>query len=416
MKYFFQLFVLFPLFAFSQTGVHFEHGLNWNQIQAKAKAENKSIFMDCYTTWCGPCKYMSNVIFPQETAGDFFNKNFINVKVQLDTTAGDNEEVVKWYKDAHNISDKYDVKAYPTFLFFDANGKAIHKIVGGSEAEEFVEKSHAALTPETQYYTLLEKYESGEKSPAFLYNFAKASLSAYELEAAGEAAEAYLATQSDLYTKDNLQFISMFTQGSRDKGFRVMLEHPGKVDAVLGDGVAEKVVQDIILKEDVFPRIFSSYSSAQSPQDLPEPNWNELSTFLNQKYPAQGAEISNYSKVVFYMNKNDWKNFSASVQDYMKVYGANATPEQLNNFAWTVFQNCDDAACITEALEWSKRSFTKEQNPAYIDTYANILYKLGRKDEAIKWEQKAMNIAEENSKKSYAETLEKMNRGEKIWD
>ena len=39
-------------------GIHFEQGLSWKDILAKAKAEHKYIFVDCYATWCGPCKYM----------------------------------------------------------------------------------------------------------------------------------------------------------------------------------------------------------------------------------------------------------------------------------------------------------------------------------------------------------------------
>src|SRR5579863_6830712 len=66
-------------------GMQFEHDLSWSGILAKAKAENKYIFMDCFTTWCGPCKFMSTTIFPQEETGNYFNDKFINVKVQLDT-------------------------------------------------------------------------------------------------------------------------------------------------------------------------------------------------------------------------------------------------------------------------------------------------------------------------------------------
>jgi thiol:disulfide interchange protein len=42
----------------SSKGIRFEHGLSWAQVKEKAKAENKYIFMDCYATWCGPCKAM----------------------------------------------------------------------------------------------------------------------------------------------------------------------------------------------------------------------------------------------------------------------------------------------------------------------------------------------------------------------
>ncbi len=89
------LFSLGTSFA-QDEGIHFEHGLSWKEVKEKAKRENKFIFMDCYTTWCGPCKLMSKNIFSQKVAGDFFNDKFVNVKVQFDEVEGDNEEIKKW--------------------------------------------------------------------------------------------------------------------------------------------------------------------------------------------------------------------------------------------------------------------------------------------------------------------------------
>src|SRR5690606_39985336 len=74
------LFILccIPLLAVAQEkGIQFEHQTTWEKVKAKAKAENKHIFVDCFTTWCGPCKYMSSTIFPQEKVGYFFNAHFV---------------------------------------------------------------------------------------------------------------------------------------------------------------------------------------------------------------------------------------------------------------------------------------------------------------------------------------------------
>ena len=92
MKKIFFILLLTPLFLKAQEGVNFEHNQTWEQVQAKAKTAHKYIFMDCYATWCGPCKYMSSTIFPQKIVSDIMNEKFINVKVQLDTTAADNEQ------------------------------------------------------------------------------------------------------------------------------------------------------------------------------------------------------------------------------------------------------------------------------------------------------------------------------------
>src|SRR5580698_5294831 len=91
-------------------GIQFIKGLRWQQILAKAKAENKYVFVDCYTTWCGPCKYMSQDIFPLSEVGDFFNQHFVNIAIQMDHTDKDSSEVMNWYGDAANIEKLYKIK------------------------------------------------------------------------------------------------------------------------------------------------------------------------------------------------------------------------------------------------------------------------------------------------------------------
>lgn len=75
-----------------------------------------------------------------------------------------------------------------------------------------------------------------------------------------------------------------------------------------------------------------------------------------------------------------------------------------------------DMKCVAEALDWSKRSFKDSNNPAFIDTYANILYKLGKKDEALTWEKKAYDLAPEQGKQGYHDIMEKMKKNEKTWN
>jgi len=407
MKKLFLLTFLLPLLAFAQEkGIHFQHGLTWQQVKEKAKAENKYIFIDCFTTWCGPCRYMSANIFPLEEVGNVFNDKFISIKIQLDSTANDNEEVKSWFKDAFAIAKEYNVRAYPTYLFFDPNANIVHRAVGSSDAKEFITKAENAMNPDKQYYALINQYKKGNKEPAFLKKAALAAMDAYDMDNGEMISNEYLATQKDLYTKENLDFISIFTLNSKDAGFKAMLKNPAKADAVLGNGVAEGLIQRIIIKEEILNKLHGQQSQA---------DWKNISAGLNKKYPLQAAEALSKGKVMFYQSKGDWNNFQTAVVSYMNKYGAKASVGELNNYAWTVFENCKDMTCVAEALEWSKRSFKDNNEPGLIDTYANILYKMGKKDEAIAWEEKAMNLAGENDKQGFKETLEKMQKGEKTW-
>jgi thiol-disulfide isomerase/thioredoxin len=410
------LFALVPFLAGAQ-GMKFEHGLSWKEVQAKAKAENKYIFMDCFTTWCGPCKYMTENIFPTKEAGEFYNANFINVKVQFDTTKNDNEEVKSWFKDMEAINAKYKIRAYPTYLLFNPDGEIVHREVGASpKIEEFITKGKNALVPETQYYTQLKKYEAGEKDPAFLKKLAVMAQKAYEMAKASEVASAYISTMSDPYTKDNLDFIGKFTSSSKDRGFAMMLENPEKVDAAIGKGKSKAMVTSIIIKEELYPQV----RKVMTDKTLDVPDFTAVNEKAIQKYPQYASEITDYTdktKINFYLTKKNWGSFKQEVASYVAKYGEDKiSPAELNTYAWQVFENCKDMTCVTEALEWSKKSFKDKENPMFMDTYANILHKMGRTKEAIEVQEKAVAMTtDEASKKELQENLDKMKKGEKTW-
>lgn len=407
MKKFLLILLVLPSFVFAQTGMVFEHGTTWKEILAKAKSENKYIFMDAFTTWCGPCKVMAANIFPLENVGTFFNKNFINVKVQLDTSKADNEEVKKWYADAHMIMTDYKVNVFPTYLFLSPDGKLVHRAIGSSPADAFIAKGKDALDPEKQYYVMLDKYTAGNRDPEFLRKVATTADMAYDKATAKLVSQEYLKTQKDMFTKENIAFIDRFTSSTKDDGFAFIMNNSEKYDAVIGEGASAKKLSAIIKQAEVYPLLFR--------KDAPAPDWTAMNNDLTAKYPKLAPEIISSTKVVYYQSKQDWNGFQVAVQDYMKVYGAKASAAELNNYAWTVFENCKDMTCVNDALEWSKRSFKDKEDPMFIDTYANILYKLGKKDEAIKWEEKAVALVGDGDKKTYIETLDKMKKGEKTW-
>ncbi|GAH00631.1 unnamed protein product, partial [marine sediment metagenome] len=73
--------------------ITFGQGINFNvhsfeEAIKTAKAENKLIFVDAYTTWCGPCKWMSKNVFTEGKVGDYFNESFVNVKIDMEKGEG----------------------------------------------------------------------------------------------------------------------------------------------------------------------------------------------------------------------------------------------------------------------------------------------------------------------------------------
>jgi len=133
----------------------FSQGVDFKQITLKealeqAKAQGKMVFVDCYTTWCGPCKMMTEEVFPQKEAGDFFNAHFVNVK--FDMEKGEGKELSKQFK----------IRAYPTFLLLNPEGKETYRVVGGGELQEFILRVKRGLQKENTLEVLEKEYKTGK--------------------------------------------------------------------------------------------------------------------------------------------------------------------------------------------------------------------------------------------------------------
>ena len=92
-----------------------------------AKKSDKIVFVDVYTNWCKPCREMDKFVFSDARVGEFFNKNFVNFKLNAQ-----NPENKK-------IAHSYGVTAYPTLIFLDKNGESLLSSMGYIDAEMLLE-------------------------------------------------------------------------------------------------------------------------------------------------------------------------------------------------------------------------------------------------------------------------------------
>lgn len=144
--------------AMAQT--NFRH-ITFDEAKATAKAENKMVFIDFYTSWCGPCKVMANQIFPQKEVGDYFNAKFVCVKYDAE-------------KEAAELAKTFKVNAYPTFVIVDATGKLVGTKVGGNfDGQAFIDDIEAIANPDLSPERVKARYEGGERTAKVVAAYAK---------------------------------------------------------------------------------------------------------------------------------------------------------------------------------------------------------------------------------------------------
>lgn len=123
--------ILLVVFAFNMNAradeVKFQSGL-FNEMLAKAKAENKILMIDFFTDWCKWCVELDKKVYTDKEVAAFANEHQINWKI--DAEKGEGVDLAK----------KYEVAGYPTIVFVDGNGNEVDRIVGYIPAKDFLKK------------------------------------------------------------------------------------------------------------------------------------------------------------------------------------------------------------------------------------------------------------------------------------
>ena len=226
---------LFSLPAMSQ-GIAFEPaGTTLEQASVKAKAEKKLIFLDCFTTWCGPCKMMANTVFPQEQVGAYMNPRFVCLKIDMESTYG------------APLAKKLQIQAYPTFVIFNADAKEIGRFLGGSKAEEFLQKVQDKSRDDGSS-ELQARWESGDRDPEFLMAYLKTLTATYKADDADLVAEALLEGKETTFAADStLRMIFMRNiTNPFSKSFIYTAKNPEALKAAIGEMPVNMKIQNVL--------------------------------------------------------------------------------------------------------------------------------------------------------------------------
>ncbi len=98
---------------------------SWKTILKTAKSENKYVFIDFFTTWCGPCKTMDKETYAEEGVSGFLN-GMVPVKYNAEKGAG------------LELAKKFRISAYPTLVLLGPEGEEIDRHVGFLNAKDFL--------------------------------------------------------------------------------------------------------------------------------------------------------------------------------------------------------------------------------------------------------------------------------------
>ncbi len=372
--------ILFTVGYLNGQSVNFIDG-KWADVIAKARSENKYLFVDCYTEWCGWCKVLDQNTFSNAKVAEIMNANFVSVKIDMEKDYG------------INLAMKYRVNAFPTALIFNSKGQLIYRIKGYSEPAAYLKILDKAMDTGSQYSLKGISDKVDLDFPQFYKDaFAGNGKRKWPEE---KIVAGFLDQQKDLF--DEISWSVFSICGGGEKYEQHFLNNIDKYSKLYGPEVDDKV--NAIL--------YSRLNNAIKNKD-----GSKFADCLKDadKYLTSDKEETIQSfKLTYYSGLNDWKSFTQEFKPYLEKKGFE-NAGTINSYCWAIYEKCDDPEIISAACGWMKKTLENDSQYAYVDTYAALLYKNKNYTEAERNANLAISIGKKAGEnvKSTEELLEKI--------
>ncbi|POY36770.1 hypothetical protein C3K47_10460 [Solitalea longa] len=351
--------------------INFEHDATWAQIKAKAVKEKKIIFMDCYTSWCGPCKKLAKEVFTYNEVADYFNTHFINAKFDMEKGEGP------------DLAKQYGVKAYPTLIFIDAEGKLISKREGALEISALLDFAKKSVSGESLEF-LQAEYNKGNTSPEFMKKF----MTRMEGQRANTSVviEDYFTKipQEKWQSADNWYFITRYVKNESSPVFKYVLQNQQAYEKKYTAAAVSDYF--VVVYGNTIQKTANSIFAVDDLKDLKE-------RFSKMSFTGKGKLELECDAVAADISK-DYKTYVDVMATKFAKYPEKDKADHLykvHYFCWKMLSKTADTAVLKKVADMAAVSL-QIQDPGFMDTYANLLLEIGEFDKAVATEEKVIAL------------------------
>ena len=380
--------------AFGQ--IDFEKA-SWEKIKAKAKAEKKLIFVDVYTTWCGPCKMLDSQVFSDRETGRRMNAFFVSYKADAESQG-------------RTLAVRYGVNAFPTGLFLDAEGNLLHRFVGFMPVPAFMVEANQALqaTENGRLFTLYENaYEQGNQNVDLVYTYLKFRR-IYNLPTHDLLEKVLKKMPEDSLQLPHWQRVVVEnTQWTEGKSFDWLLTQKGTPN----------------IKNKIEFIISNTVTRAQDERD--KKLFQKALTYVDAiEVPEKARELKTRYTMDFSAATKDFDQLADAAEQYLEqeiIPSLSGDSQQNNPEAYQTAINRLSSVCwlyseyvkkdrLTKVCDCVADVIKKEQNSVLLSHYASLLYKQGDFENAVAAQTRAVEIARSSNDESLPDHEEKLKR------
>lgn len=414
-----------------------DSSLTWDQIAKKAKQENKLVFIHVEGSGCEQCNIVATEGFSSPLIKEKFAKSFVSTRLNIES------------KNGLKFAEKFKLSHPLVSLFVDADGNVLHKYIGSTTSgATYLQQAEIAISKigQTPLAAYEKRYEAGERSPAFVKEYIRKQK---EMNMPVDALLEEYAGSLTLDSLQNYEIVKFIYKQAPTLDSRIYKVIQAATPRKIMDSIYKTIPypEAVALNSGIINNTFSKAVRTKDQNLI-----YQLSTFiqgtygsnyelgslasqrnLNQYFFAVKDSSQYIQQVSFFLDRYyltlsvdslkrmDEQQLQLQMRGQKPTVKVNAPnnvtvtnavtfppPSQfyhieLNEHAWHFYQLSDRKGNLEKALIWSKRSMewfdelNKGKNhpmtlgnPAYMDTYAHLLYKLGQKQEAITWQTKAV--------------------------
>ena len=433
----FSLFMTAPFLG--KTQVNFETYNSLDVLFEKAKKEKKLVFIQLESTECNQCNDVAMTGLGSKQLKEKYDAHFFSAKIK----ATDNLRA--------DFIKKYKLRESMGSFYFDANQNLLLKNgMTTSLATTYLEWADKALenvSKFSEFQDLENIYKNGDRTSAFLEKYIEA------LQDLDKNADAVVDTYVGQLTIDSLR-TNRIIKFVMEQGLPLNASARKAIYSLNTARLTDSLWYLMPLQKRISinnKTISKTFSEAVKTKNCPL--IYELNTFTRNIYSPdyqKGKYVSDVQLINFFKAIRDTNNYFRTanrfandiilikldslkawdVRERERVFASRDAEKrftvpsgnyatELNNLSWTYYQIANDTNYLIKALRWTEHAIliNKEvisspsgQNAGFLDTYAHLLYKLKRYDEAIDWQTKAIETQKAANIKSTAfeEEREKM--------
>ena len=359
-------------FAQEKNSIQFKD-ISFQQALDQSASTGKLIFIDCYTSWCAPCKWMEKNVFINDSVYNFYNDRFINWKIDMEKGEG------------IELRKRYAVQSFPTYLFVDGKGTVIHRTASRMSVAEFLAEGKRAVAPSASLAGLQKAYASGGRSNQLLLDYALAlrKVNYADYEKVRQELSTKI-TDKELLTPLGWNIIQAMARDENDRLGKFLINNKAAFEAMSGIQTVKKEISRLTVS--------SMYSLIRSKDHK---TFSEKLTMLLRDTNAVTQRSAILLQLDYYLDNNSVDGFLGVARTAQAATFRNS-PDDLSFVARRAVHGAKgNRDVLTQAYEMARLAVLLEpEEYSNQATFAETCYELQKKDEGLAAARKARQLAD----------------------